>query len=122
MTINICSLELFSLVQTPDLSLERKRKSASRWKTVAFYRHHTSAKSKASSLRRSVEQEISTLIANYNSGDLADVEFDFVRVTSVSPNRKNTASFSRLFPHPIPTSVEQIQGKLPLTRSERKTA
>src|SRR5258707_5135090 len=27
MTINICSLGLFSLVQTPDLSLERKREN-----------------------------------------------------------------------------------------------
>jgi hypothetical protein len=32
---------------------------------------------------------MSTLIARHNNGDLADVEFDFVRVTSLLPNRKN---------------------------------
>ena len=32
---------------------------------------------------------MSTLIANHNNGDLADVEFDFVRVTSLLPNRKS---------------------------------
>jgi hypothetical protein len=42
-------------VKTPALSLEKERKSASRWKTVAFYRHHKSAGAKASGLRRSVE-------------------------------------------------------------------
>ena len=31
---------------------------------------------------------MSTLISNHNNGDLADVEFDFVQVTSVLPNRK----------------------------------
>jgi hypothetical protein len=34
---------------------------------------------------------MSTLIANYNSGDLTDVEFDFGQVTSVLPNRQITA-------------------------------
>jgi hypothetical protein len=62
-------------MQTPDLSLERKRKSASRWKTVAFYRHHTSANAKASGLRRS--KRMSTLIEENNNDDLADVESDF---------------------------------------------
>jgi len=32
---------------------------------------------------------MSTLIANHNNGDLADVEFDFVRVTFLLPNRKS---------------------------------
>jgi hypothetical protein len=35
--------------------LREERNSASRWKTVAFYRHHASANAKASGLRRSVE-------------------------------------------------------------------
>jgi hypothetical protein len=33
---------------------------------------------------------VSTLIGENNNGDLADVEFDFVQVTSLLPNRKNT--------------------------------
>ena len=32
---------------------------------------------------------MSTLIDGYNNGDLADVEFDFVRVTLLLPNRKS---------------------------------
>ena len=31
---------------------------------------------------------MSTLIATHNNGDLADVEFDFVGVTFLLPNRK----------------------------------
>jgi hypothetical protein len=31
---------------------------------------------------------MSTLISYQNNGDLADVEFDFLQVTSVLPNRK----------------------------------
>ena len=34
---------------------------------------------------------MSTLIAKHNSGDLADVELDFVQVTSVLPSRQITA-------------------------------
>jgi hypothetical protein len=53
--------------------LERKEeKSAPRLETVAFYRHHTSANAKASGLRRS--KRMSTLIAEHNNGDLADVD------------------------------------------------
>jgi hypothetical protein len=32
---------------------------------------------------------MSTLIAHHDNGDLADVEFDFVRVTFLLPNRKS---------------------------------
>ena len=35
---------------------------------------------------------MSTLIYKHNTGDLADVESDFVQVTSVLPNRKITPS------------------------------
>ena len=69
-------LGLFSLVQTPDLSLETKRENQRPVeKPVAFYRHHTSANAKASGLRRS--KRMSTLIDENNNDDLADVESDF---------------------------------------------
>jgi hypothetical protein len=55
--------------------MREERNSASRWKTVAFYRHHASANAKASGLRRS--KRMSTLIAKHNNCDPRDVECRF---------------------------------------------
>jgi hypothetical protein len=64
----VISLGLFRLTQRPNL-FDQRDKSASRRKTVAFYRHITGADAKASRPRfvASAQQKVSALIGeDYN--------------------------------------------------------